>query len=51
MDLDSRKMDRLDELVLDHYMLWFALTAVTNVEDDLRYRALKRYYTARGCVV
>jgi hypothetical protein len=51
MNIDGKKMNKLDDLVLDHYLLWFAFTAVANIQDDIRYRALLRFYTARGLVV
>ncbi len=49
--LREERMSALDWLVLKHYMVWHALTAVPNVEDDMRFKALFRYFTSRGLVV
>ena len=51
LTLNAKKMSNLDHRVIDHYMLWFAFTASTDIENDLRYRSLLRYLTARGLVV
>jgi hypothetical protein len=38
----------LDALVLAHYQLWLALTAVPWVPTAIRYTTAKRYFTGRG---
>jgi hypothetical protein len=51
LNIDGDKMTALDDLVLRHYLVWFALTTSLDIEHSLEYRTLKNYLCVRGLVI
>jgi hypothetical protein len=41
-------MTPIDALVVAHYYIWLAFTAIEEPFEELRFKATKRYLNARG---